>query len=191
MSLSTWFRDNVYFPLGGSRCSLFKTYRNLFIVWMLTGIWHGAYWNYILWGVFYGIILMMEKGFLLKWLEKVPKVIRHIYTLLIVLFGWLIFVFENTSEGWAYLKNMFGVNAAGLASTADAYLILRNLVFIAILVIACTPLPKKLFYKLYFNEFKLGKVWRVLVPVGCVVLLTVCTAYMVDSSFNPFLYFRF
>ena len=191
MSLSTWFRDNVYFPLGGSRCSLFKTYRNLFVVWMLTGIWHGAYWNYILWGIFYGVILMMEKGFLLKWLEKIPKFFRHVYTLIIVLFGWLIFVFENTSEGWAYVKNMFGVGAAGFANSADAYLILRNLLFIAIMILACTPLPKKLFYKLYFNENKTGRIWRVLVPVGCAALLVVCTAYMVDSSFNPFLYFRF
>ena len=191
MSLSTWFRDNVYFPLGGSRCSKFKTYRNLFIVWMLTGIWHGAFWNYILWGVYYGVILMLEKGFLLKWLEKIPKFFRHVYTLFIVLFGWLIFVFENTGEGWKYFLNMFGGGAAGFISSGDVYMILRNLVFIALLVIGCTPLPKKLFYKFYFDEKARGKAFRILVPVGSAALLLVCTAYMVDSSFNPFLYFRF
>lgn len=191
MSLSTWFRDNVYFPLGGSRCSKWKMYRNLFIVWLLTGIWHGAYWNYILWGVYYGVILVCEKAFLLKWLEKIPKFFCHVYSLLIVLFGWLIFVFEDTAAGWTYLKNMFGVGGAGFANGGDVYTLLRNLLFVAILCLATTPLPKKIFYKLYLSEGKSSKVMRVLVPVGCAVLLVICTAYMVDSTFNPFLYFRF
>lgn len=191
ISLSTWFRDNVYFPLGGSRCSKILNYRNLLVVWLLTGIWHGAYWNYIMWGLYYGIILMLEKGFLLKWLEKIPKFFRHVYSLIIVLFGWLIFVFEDSPAGWQYVKNMFGFEGAGFADMSDVYMLVRNLIFIVILVIGCTPLPKKIFYKLYFGGETKNKVWRVLVPVGCVALLAVCTAYMVDSSFNPFLYFRF
>ena len=191
MSLSTWFRDNVYFPLGGSRKGKFKTYRNLLVVWLLTGIWHGAYWNYILWGLYYGIILMLEKGFLLKWLEKIPAFFRHLYTLIIVLFGWLLFVFEDIGAGFEYIKNMFGINGAGLLIASDAYEITRNLVFVAILCVACTPLPKKLFYKLYFNEGKFGTVYRYAVPVVATVFLTVSIAYLVDSSFNPFLYFRF
>ncbi len=191
MSLSTWFRDNVYFPLGGSRCSKFKTYRNLFIVWMLTGIWHGAYWNYIIWGVYYGIILMLEKGFLLKWLEKIPRFFRHVYSLIIVLFGWLIFVFEDTTAGITYLKNMFGVGSAGFINQTDVYDIVRNLLFFAILALACTPLPKKIFYKLYFSQSKKGTVTHCATAVVCAFILILSTAYLVDSSFNPFLYFRF
>ncbi len=191
MSLSTWFRDNVYFPLGGSRKGKFKTYRNLFIVWLLTGIWHGAYWNYILWGLYYGIILMLEKGFLLKALEKIPSFFRHAYTLLIVLFGWLLFVFEDIGAGFEYLKNMFGINGSGFINSADAYEITRNIVFVIILCIACTPLPKKLFYKLYFSERKFANVYRYAVPACCLIFLAISTAYLVDSSFNPFLYFRF
>lgn len=191
MSLSTWFRDNVYFPLGGSRKGKFKTYRNLLIVWLLTGIWHGAYWNYILWGLYYGIILMLEKGFLLKFLEKIPAFFRHVYTLLIVLFGWLLFVFEDIGAGFEYLKNMFGIYGSGLINSADAYEITRNIVFVAILFIACTPLPKKLFYKFYFSENKLGVVYRYIIPAAVIVCLLIPTAYLVDSSFNPFLYFRF
>ena len=191
MSLSTWFRDNVYFPLGGSRNGKFKTYRNLLIVWLLTGIWHGAYWNYILWGLYYGIILMLEKGFMLKWLEKIPAFFRHVYTLIIVLFGWLIFVFEDMTAGIAYLKNMFGVTNGGFINASDGYEIMRNLVFVAILCVACTPLPKKLFYKLYFSKEAAGKIWRIAVPVGAFAVFAVSCAYLVDSSFNPFLYFRF
>ncbi len=192
MSLSTWFRDNVYFPLGGSRCSKLKMYRNLFIVWMLTGIWHGAYWNYILWGVYYGIILIIEKAFLLKWLEKIPRFFRHVYSLLIVLFGWLLFVFEDTVAGIAYLKNMFGIGtSAGFISQTDIYDILRNGVFLIILAIACTPLPKKIFYKLYFSKGKKATVTHCVTAVACACILVLSTAYLVDSSFNPFLYFRF
>lgn len=191
MSLSTWFRDNVYFPLGGSRCGKFKTYRNLLITWLATGIWHGAYWNYILWGLFYGAILMMEKGFLLKLLNKLPRFFRHIYTLVLVIFGWLLFVFEDLGAGMVYLKNMFGVGSSGIINQSDIYTILRNLPFFIILCIACTPLPKKLFYKFYFSQDKKGVVARYATSICCCAILVLCTAYLVDSTFNPFLYFRF
>ena len=187
ISLSTWFRDNVYFPLGGSRKGKFKTYRNLLIVWLLTGIWHGASWNFVLWGVYYGVILMLEKGFLLKALEKVPSAVRHFYTLFLVLFGWLLFAFDDMGAGFVYLGNMFGAGSSAFVSQADIYCLIRNLLFFIILGIASTPLPKKLFYRLYFAS----KRFRYAVPVGTLLLLTVSTALVVNSGFNPFLYFRF
>ena len=186
MSLSTWFREYVYIPLGGNRCSTFKTYRNLFVVWLLTGFWHGASWNYILWGLYYFVLLVIEKAFLGKLLAKLPKVLSHIYTLILVVFGWLLFVFEDISAGFVWLGNMFGKGAV-LYDSGAVYDLLRNLPFFAILIVAATPYPRRLFYKLYE---KYG-FFRMLVPVGCAVVLLISTAYVVDSSFNPFLYFRF
>lgn len=186
MSLSTWFREYVYFPLGGSRCSKLKNYRNLFIVWFLTGFWHGASWNYILWGLYYFIILVIEKAFMLKLLSKLPSFVRHLYTLILVLFGWLLFVFEDLSEGLKYLRTMVSFNSTFVSGT-DVYDLIRNLLFFILLVIGCTPLPKKLFYKFYEKSqvFKLGAF------VGTSVLLILCISYMVSSTYNPFLYFRF
>ena len=186
MSLSTWFREYVYFPLGGNRCSTFKTYRNLFVVWLLTGFWHGASWNYILWGLYYFILLVIEKAFLGKILEKLPRVVSHLYTLLMVMFGWLLFVFEDIGAGFVWLGNMFG-NGAVLYDSGAIYDLVRNLPFFAILIVAATPYPRKIFYHFYEKY----RFFRILVPVGCAALLLISTAYVVDSSFNPFLYFRF
>ncbi len=187
ISLGVWFRDYVYIPLGGNRCSKLKQLRNIFVVWFLTGFWHGASWNYILWGLYYFALLMIEKLFLLKWLEKAPAVFSRIYTLFFVLFGWLLFVFEDLSAGTVYLGNMFGVGVSSLASELDAYNLVRNLAFFALLVIACTPLPKKLYQKLTEKSAAMRVVFSAL---GIAATL-ICLAYLVDSSYNPFLYFRF
>ncbi|MGI6743187.1 MAG: MBOAT family O-acyltransferase [Eubacteriales bacterium] len=187
MSLSTWFREYVYFPLGGSRKGEFNTYRNLFIVWFLTGFWHGASWNYILWGLFYFIVLVIEKVFLAKVMEKWPAWLCHVYTLFVVVIGWLLFVSEDMSAGIVYLKAMFGGAGGGLISQSALYDLVRNLPFIVILGIASTPGPKKLFYRLYEKQ----KWWRYVTAGACALLLILCTGYLVDSSFNPFLYFRF
>ena len=188
MSLSTWFREYVYFPLGGSRVDRpWKVYRNLLIVWFLTGFWHGASWNYILWGLYYFILLVIEKAFLLNVLKKIPAVFQHIYTLFFVLFGWLLFVFEDLSAGVVYLGNMFGVGVKEFATAGDVYDLLRNAIFFAILCIGSTSLPKKIFYKLYPKS---GAV-RVSAFVGGVAIMVFCIAYLVNSSYNPFLYFRF
>ena len=187
MSLSTWFRDYVYFQLGGSRCSPLKNVRNLLIVWFLTGFWHGASWNFIIWGLYYFVLLMCERIFLLKLLERVPVVFSHIYTLLFVLFGWLIFVFEDIGAGAIYFGNMLGIGTVEFASRETFYDLFRNLLFFAILIIAATPFPKKLFYRFYENSqlVKLGAY-----VCGAIVFI-VGISYLVDSSFNPFLYFRF
>ena len=187
MSLSTWFRDYVYIPLGGNRCSKLKQLRNIFVVWFLTGFWHGASWNYILWGIYYFVLLMIEKTFLLDKLKKAPAFVSHIYTLFFILFGWLLFVFEDLSAGFVWLGNMFGVGTIQAVSAGDVYNLVRNLVFFVILAVAATPLPKKLYRKLTENS----NAARIVASVGGIVMLLVCMAYLVDSSFNPFLYFRF
>jgi len=192
ISLSTWFRDYVYIPLGGSRCSPVLNYRNILIVWFLTGFWHGASWNFIVWGLYYCALLIIEKAFLLKKLEQIPAVFRHIYTLFFVLFGWLLFVSESQylgglGDGIVYLGNMFGVGTAAGISQGDIYDISRNFIFFVIMGIAATPLPKKLFYKFYEKS----AVVKYAAYAGGIVVFIFGVAYLVDSSFNPFLYFRF
>lgn len=187
ISLGTWFREYVYIPLGGNRCSKLKNLRNIFVVWFLTGFWHGASWNYILWGLYYFVLLMIEKTFLLDKLKKAPAIVSHIYTLFFVLFGWLLFVFEDLSAGMVWLGNMFGANVTGFANMGDIYNLVRNLIFFVILAVACTPLPKKLYTRLTEKSVAM----KTVAAVGGTAVLLVCMAYLVDSTFNPFLYFRF
>ena len=185
ISLGTWFREYVYIPLGGNRRGRGRTYLNILIVWFLTGLWHGASWNFILWGLYYCVILVIEKLFLKKLLDKAPAIVSHVYSLILILFGWWLFVFDDMSAGFSFLGKMFG--AAPFTTGAVTLDALSNAVLLVVLVIACTPLPKKLYYKLY--EKSAAARW---VAVGlAVAALFVCTAYLVNSSYNPFLYFRF
>lgn len=187
ISLSTWFLEYVYIPLGGNRRGTLKTWRNLLIVWLCTGFWHGASWNYILWGLYYFVLLAIEKLFLYRALEKIPRFFRHAYTLLFVYFGWLLFTFEDGAAGIAYLCKMFGANGTALWQGSDLWLLLSNLVFLCILVIASTPYPKRLFWWLWEKS---GAA-RAAAAAGGAALLILCVAYLVNSSYNPFLYFRF
>lgn len=192
ISLSSWFREYVYFPLGGSRKGTFKTYRNLMIVWLLTGLWHGAAWNFVLWGVYYGVVLIIEKAFIGKYIAKLPSVLRHVYTLVLVLFGWLLFAFDGSvdalsmSAAWQYVRTMFG-GGAGFINGVDAYELVRNGVLLCIMTIASTPFLRQEYYKLYDKSKLTGIAATVLTLLG--FMLSV--AYLVDSSFNPFLYSRF
>lgn len=186
ISLSTWFREYVYIPLGGNRRGVGRTYFNLFCVWLLTGLWHGASWNFVLWGLYYFALLVIEKTFLLRLLERAPKFLRHIYSMAAVIFGWLLFVIEDVSSIGAYLSRMFGGTGV-FATQITVYELVRNLVFLAILILASTPAPKKLWYKLYSK----GTPWRIVQSVVCAIAFVLCIAYLVDSSYNPFLYFRF
>ena len=186
ISLSTWFREYVYIPLGGNRKGVGRTYFNLFCVWLLTGLWHGASWNFVLWGLYYFALLVIEKTFLLRLLERAPKFLRHIYSMAAVIFGWLLFVIEDVSSIGAYLSRMFGGTGV-FATQITVYELVRNLVFLAILILASTPAPKKLWYKLYSK----GTPWRIVQSVVCAITFVLCIAYLVDSSYNPFLYFRF
>jgi len=187
ISLSTWFREYLYIPLGGNRRGALATYRNLLIVWLATGFWHGASWNYLLWGLYYFVLLVIEKAFLGKFLEKCPSVLRHIYSLFFIVIGWLLFVSEDMSAGLVYLSNMFGGGVVGFANEAFLYELLRNLPFIAVLTLASTPIPKRIFWKSYEKY----PIFRTVSTVACATLILVSVAYLVDSTYNPFLYFRF
>ena len=190
ITLSSWFRDYVYIPLGGNRNGMKKQIRNIAIVWLLTGIWHGASYNYILWGVYFGFLLIMEKLFLKKWLEKLPVVCSHIYAIFFILIGWLIFAFEAMDEGMAYAKVMFGMSEAVFANDMVLYLLKNYGVLLIAAVIGCTPLVKKLVKKCLESKKHQGLV-TVAVNVAIVALFVIITAYLVDASYNPFLYFRF
>ena len=188
ISLSSWFREYLYIPLGGNRNGALATYRNLLVVWLCTGFWHGASWNYILWGLYYFVLLSLEKAFMGKVLSRVPRAIGHIYSLFFIIIGWLLFVSEDIGAGFIYLGNMFGNGAgAGLYGGEFLYQLLRNLPFIIILVLASTPMPKKIFWRLYEKSSS----FRWIGSAVAAALAVVCIAFLVDSTYNPFLYFRF
>ena len=188
MSLSTWFRDYIYIPLGGNRVSKLKWIRNIFVVWFLTGFWHGASWNFILWGLYFGVLLVIEKIFLAKFLDK-TKIFKYIYTSLIVVISFLIFNAASLSEIGNSLKNMFFLNNIPLTGQVTIYYLRSYLVLFIIAIIGATPLMKNVVSKL--NNTKLNKVINILEPIFYLTLLTLSTAYLIDASFNPFLYFRF
>lgn len=190
ISLGTWFRDYVYIPLGGNRKGKWRTYLNVFIVWFLTGLWHGASWNFILWGLYFGIIITIEKVFLMKWLSYAPRLIRHLYTLVLLIIGWGLFAFENLSYLKDYFRVMFGLKEVALYDQVTLYYLMTNGVLLIILVIASTPLAKQMYQKL--KQSKRGELLDVVLsPIVCLLILILSTAYLVDSSYNPFLYFRF
>lgn len=190
MSLSSWFKDYVYIPLGGNRKGLKRQIINIFIVWFLTGLWHGANWNFILWGVYFGIILLIEKVFLLKVLEKTPKVINRIYVLFTVLISFILFSNEDLKIAFQNIKGLF-VSDVGFISNVSSYYLTSYLVVIFIGIIGSTPLFKNLINKLSSKNEKIKKVINVLEPVVLTMFLVVSVSYIIDGSFNPFLYFRF
>lgn len=191
ISLGTWFREYVYIPLGGNRKGFGKQIRNIAVVWLLTGIWHGASWNFVIWGVYFGIILVLEKLFLLKFLKKIPAFFSHVYTILLVWISWVIFAFDDLGKGAAYLKTMFGLNHTPLIDDATIYALYTNAVLLVILILACTDLPKRLMTKLMVKFGEAGAAATLCKAIYIAVLFIVSTAYLVDASYNPFLYFRF
>ncbi|MGM9598008.1 MAG: MBOAT family O-acyltransferase [Eubacteriales bacterium] len=188
ISLGTWFRDYIYIPLGGNRRGLAIQLRNIAIVWLLTGFWHGASWNYLLWGVYYGVLLIIEKFFLLKLLKKAPAVIGHIYTLFCTVIGWVLFAFEDMGQGIAFLKVLFGFGAE-LGGSAAIYRLLSYLPLLLICAVAATPLGASCYRKLSakFNESALCTVDA----LGICGVVLMSAAYLISGSYNPFLYFRF
>ena len=191
ISLSTWFRDFVYIPLGGNRVGVWKHIRNILVVWMLTGIWHGASWNFVLWGLYYGILLLIEKFVLGKYLKKLPGVFQHIYCMFFVMLGWNLFVFDDMSAGISFARALFGTYGAGFCSRETLYLLYNNAVLMVLLILGSTQLPARagnwICAKLRGKETILTIVKNVFY-VG-IFLLSV--AWLVDASYNPFLYFRF
>lgn len=182
MSLGSWFRDYVYIPLGGSRVKKTRMFLNIFIVWMLTGFWHGAAWNFVVWGLFFAILLMIEKVFLLKYLKKF-KVINRVYVLFSIVISFVIFNATSMGEAISYIGGMFGAGGIPLCSVETVYYLRSFIVILILAIIGSTPIPKKV-----ISGIKKVQYIEPLVLVG---LLIVITAYLVDGSFNPFLYFRF
>ena len=187
ITLSTWFKEYLYIPLGGNRRGLARQALNLLIVWSLTGFWHGAGWNFVMWGLYYFVILFIEKLFLLKALDKLPKFFRHVYALLLIIIGWVIFASDDVSVLLPYLGSMFGAN--GAIGGMDVYTLLTKAVLLIICCIASTELPKKLFLSAAgaMNE----KAAFTLKSVLTIALLALSMILLIGDSYNPFLYFRF
>lgn len=185
ISLGTWFRDYVYIPLGGNRCGLSRQIFNICVVWALTGIWHGANWTFLLWGLYYAVFLILEKSFLLKRMEKWPAFLRHVYTMVIVIVGWVIFQLDDLGAVGAYISAMFGFGGAGFCAREDVFYLTSYAVTFAIAIFSCTPAGKQLFARLP------DRAKAVAAPVLIVLVLVISTAYLVDATYNPFLYFRF
>ncbi len=189
ISLSSWFRDYVYIPLGGNRVSNGKWIRNILVVWFLTGFWHGAAWNFIIWGIYFAILLVLEKKIYGKFLEK-HRIFGHFYTVFFILISFVIFNVNSINDGISFFKNMFGLGGLPLLTEETGYYIRSYIVILVIALIASTPILTNMFHKLKqrkgLNLFLNG-----IEPFYYVALLLIVTAFLIDSSFNPFLYFRF
>jgi alginate O-acetyltransferase complex protein AlgI len=188
ISLGSWFKEYVYIPLGGSRMGKWKRIRNLLIVWFLTGIWHGASWNFVLWGLYFGILILTEKLFLEKSMLGWPKAIRHIYLLISVIIGWVFFEFTNLTDILNFLRIMFGVGGNSFIDSQEIVKLKAYIVLYIVCIIAALPWPKKL--ALLFQE-KHSDIYRLAANLYYCVLIFWGTAYMVGSTYNPFIYFRF
>ena len=190
ISLGSWFRDYVYIPLGGNRVGKVKLIRNIFIVWLLTGLWHGANWTFIIWGLLFGILLIIEKTFLLKILETLPKILQHIYVLLIVIISFIIFNANDIVQAFKQILGLFGANKEVFINNYTIYYLKSYFVIIVIAIIGATPFLKNKIDKLKENT-KVRKLLNACEPIILITLLIFVTAYLVDNSYNPFLYFRF
>ncbi len=189
ISLSSWFREYVYIPLGGNRKGLLRQFLNMAAVWFLTGFWHGAAWNFILWGVFYFVILALEKAFLLKWLERSPatRALGHVWALLLVGIGWMIFDHGSLTEAFSVIGGLFGIGVSGLSSPVVSYELLRALPLLLVAVAAATPYPARLFGKLK-DKHPAAALCEPILLAGALLL---SVAYMVSGTFSPFLYYIF
>lgn len=188
ISLSSWFKDYIYIPLGGNRNGIIKQLRNIMIVWTLTGVWHGASWNFVVWGLLFGIVLIIEKLFLKKYLDKL-KILNHIYVLFIVMISFTIFNASSMKEAFNNIYGLFNFNNPFINSST-LYYFKSYLIVLVIAIIGSTPLIKNIIDKLNKNE-KIKNIINIFEPILLLVLLIVVTSYLIDNSYNPFLYFRF
>lgn len=188
ISLGTWFREYVYIPLGGNRVSPKKHIRNILIVWMLTGFWHGAAWNFMLWGLYYGLLLLAEKYFLAPKLQRLPGFAQQIYSFVLVLFGWVLFFSPTLKDAFVYLGNMFGIGGHGFLDSTGIYYLTGNLLLLIICALCSTPWAWK-----KFNRFSLqkGPYPSAAATVIYTAVFIFSIAYLVNATYNPFLYFRF
>lgn len=193
ISLSTWFRDYVYIPLGGNRVSKLKFLRNIFVVWFLTGLWHGAAWNFILWGLYYGCILIIEKAVLGKIIKKLPRLFQHLYTMILVVIGWLIFRSETIAYAKDYLLVLFGIGGHDFLSPQGIYYLVEYKYAFIIAIITSIPIYPILKKKV--DNIPLEWIRALIIsfikPLFLILLFALCIMYLVNSTFNPFIYFRF
>ena len=187
ISLGTWFRDYVYIPLGGNRRGKWCQLRNILVVWFLTGFWHGAAWNFICWGLYFGLLLIAEKLWLLERLQK-QKLLSHVYVLLAVIFGFVLFDAGSLEEAFGCIRGMLGLGGLPLVSQEARYLLQSNALLLAVAAVGATGLPKAAFDRF---EKRWPRGAGVVVPGAMCLVLLLCTAFLVDGSYNPFLYFRF
>lgn len=188
ISLSSWFKEYVYIPLGGNRCSTAKAIRNLMIVWCLTGLWHGAAWNFIFWGLYYGILLCLEKYILKGVLERMPQAVKHLYTMALVMIGWMLFAAPGMGRAASYIGTMFCVGGHGLADWTGFYYLKSTLILGIAALLCSTPLIYQRFEHAMCSRSKMR---QMLCIVAYAVVFLICTAYLVNATYNPFLYFRF
>ena len=188
ISLGSWFREYVYIPLGGNRQGMGKQLRNLLIVWFLTGLWHGASWNFVIWGLYFGLFITIEKLFLLKWMQRWPKPAEHLYTLLVVMIGWVLFEFDQPASARTFIATMFGFGAHSWADRQALYELSANGSLLVLSMLCATPLPRKLILHLKVR-WRLGGAVAVLAVYFAALALS--SAYLVNETYNPFLYFRF
>ncbi|WP_220796450.1 MBOAT family O-acyltransferase [Paraclostridium bifermentans] len=186
ISLGSFFRDYVYIPLGGNRKNMIF---NLFVVWFLTGIWHGASWNFILWGLYFGILVYLEKKILLRVLNKIPKIFSHIYLIVALLVGWTLFYFTDVNRAFEYIKILFGFTNNEFTNNELKLVFINNIYWILIAIVASTPIYPYL--KQYIGQSRIKPFGQVVEVLLNVVIMICCTSMLIASSYNPFLYFRF
>lgn len=184
ISLSSWFRDYVYIPLGGSRTNLIKNIRNILIVWFLTGLWHGASMNYILWGLYFGVILLIEKFILKKYIDKLPNFFKHLYAIILILIGWTIFAFED----FTILKNFMGIMFGNAQFIDNDFIYYLSNYFLLILISILFSIPV---FNSIIENIKNEKIKKTTIALGYLILFIISLSYLVSDSYNPFLYFRF
>lgn len=197
ITLSTWFKEYVYIPLGGNRKGEKRLIFNLFVVWFLTGFWHGADWNFVLWGLYYFALLVIEKLFLKKWLDKAPVFVSHVYSIVFIIFGWLIFYFKSDLGGFAelssYFMGMTGLLGLPFVNMEFCYTFVRNFALLAILAFACTPHPRELFerVKTKFTSERGKTAFAIVSDLALVVIFVLCIIYISSSDYRPNIYFEF
>ena len=191
ISLGSWFRDYIYIPLGGNRVSNIKTYRNLTIVWLITGIWHGASWNFVAWGLYFGIFIMLERAFLQNILNKIPKVFSHIYLLIVVIFGWVLFSKPDLKSAIDYMKIMIGVGEYPFINGYTTFYLSQYWLSLTMAIILSTPIIKRTKQLIKKSNKKIMTEIEIIKPLIYFILFFITTVYLVNSTFNPFIYFNF
>ena len=191
ISLGSWFRDYIYIPLGGNRVSNIKTYRNLTIVWLITGIWHGASWNFVAWGLYFGIFIMLERAFLQNILNKIPKVFSHIYLLIVVIFGWVLFSKPDLKSAIDYMKIMIGVGEYPFINGYTTFYLSQYWLSLTMAIILSTPIINRTKQLIIKSNKKIMTAIEIIKPLIYFILFFITTVYLVNSTFNPFIYFNF